>query len=131
MMMSAREPAARPRSCLSEHRLRLLQPVGHAHLAVHRRRDGELLVRVLAPACAPVELAEAQMAVGDEGTHAEFLRQGHGLAVVRHGLPDLRAGGMGGDLGQYPETVGLPAAPALMTAELEGATGQTLGLARL
>jgi hypothetical protein len=41
---------------------RLLQPELHAHLALHRRRGGEMLVRLLALARAPVELAEAQVA---------------------------------------------------------------------
>src|SRR5262245_5616977 len=48
-------------------RLRLLQPERHLHLAVHRRRGGEVLLRLLALARAPVELAEAEVAVGDEG----------------------------------------------------------------
>src|SRR5262245_4678823 len=38
---------------------RLLQPDLHVHLAVHRRRGGEVLLRLLALARAPVELAEA------------------------------------------------------------------------
>ena len=45
----------------------LLQPIRHAHLAVHRRRRGEVLLRLLALAGAPIELAEAEVAVGDEG----------------------------------------------------------------
>src|SRR5215831_11987636 len=48
-------------------RLRLLQPVRHPHLAVHRRRGGEVLLRLLALDRAPVELAKAEVAVGDEG----------------------------------------------------------------
>src|SRR5262249_2335644 len=50
--------------------LRLLQPVRHPHLAVHRRRGGEMLLRVLTLARAPGELAEAEVAVGDEGAQA-------------------------------------------------------------
>jgi hypothetical protein len=42
-------------------RLRLLQPEPHAHVAVHRRGGGEVLVRLLAVARAPVQLAEAQV----------------------------------------------------------------------
>jgi hypothetical protein len=53
-------------SSILQLRLRLLQPEGHAHLAVHRRRGGEVLLRLLALARAPVELAEAEVAVGDE-----------------------------------------------------------------
>src|SRR5262249_36782497 len=48
-------------------RLRLLQPVRHPHLAIHRRRGGEVLTRLIALAGAPGELAEAEVAVGDEG----------------------------------------------------------------
>mgnify|MGYP003694201217 CR=1 FL=1 len=45
-------------------RLRLLSQNRHPHLAVHRRRGGEVLLRLLALARAPVELAEAEVAVG-------------------------------------------------------------------
>src|SRR4030095_15460160 len=54
-------------------RLRLLQPVRHPHLAVRRRRGGEVLAGLIALARAPVELAEAEVAVGDEGAHAARL----------------------------------------------------------
>jgi hypothetical protein len=37
--------------------LRHLQPVRHAHLAVHRRRSGEMLLGLLALVRAAVELA--------------------------------------------------------------------------
>src|SRR6516164_4377385 len=43
-----------------------VQPVRHPHLAVHRRRSGKMLLRLVALASAPVELAEAEVAVGDE-----------------------------------------------------------------
>src|SRR5262245_20089075 len=46
--------------------LRPLQPIRHPHLAVHRRRGGEMLLRLLALARAPVEFAETEMAVGNE-----------------------------------------------------------------
>jgi len=42
----------------------LLQPVRHAHLAVHRRQGGEVLPGLLLLTRAPVELAEAEVAVG-------------------------------------------------------------------
>src|SRR5262249_8369683 len=63
-------------------RVCLLQPEPHAHLAVHRRGDGEVLVRVLALGRAPVELAEAEVAVSDEGARAELQSECHGVAVV-------------------------------------------------
>src|SRR5262249_8634104 len=40
-----------------------------SHLAVHRSRGGEVLMRQLALAGAPVELPEAKVAVGDDGAH--------------------------------------------------------------
>jgi hypothetical protein len=46
--------------------LRLLQPEPHVHLAVHRRREGEVLAGLFLIARAPGELAEAEVAVGDE-----------------------------------------------------------------
>src|SRR6266508_5313513 len=54
-------------------RLRLLQPEPHVHLAVHRRRADEVLPRLLARTRAPAELAEAEVAVGDERAHAAWL----------------------------------------------------------
>jgi hypothetical protein len=48
-----------------------LQPARHPHLAVHRRRGGEVLLRLLALARASVELAKAEVAVGGEQAHPE------------------------------------------------------------
>jgi hypothetical protein len=47
--------------------LRLLQPVRHPHLAIHRRRGSEMLLRLLTLARAPGELAEAEVAVSNQG----------------------------------------------------------------
>ena len=66
----------------SQFRLRLFQPEAHAHLAVHGRRGGEVLTRRLALASDPGEPAEAEVAVGDEGSHTERLRERQRLAVV-------------------------------------------------
>src|SRR5690242_17814461 len=65
----------------SQLRLRLLQPEPHVHLAVHRRRGGQVLPRLLALARAPVELTEAEVAVGDERAHAKFGREGKGPTI--------------------------------------------------
>src|ERR671918_1817579 len=43
-------------------RLRLLQPVRHAHVAVHRRRGGEVLAGLVAPVRAVIERAQAEVA---------------------------------------------------------------------
>src|SRR5262249_19390517 len=69
-------------SCeLSRLLLRLLQPVRHPHLAVHRRRGGEILLRLLARTRAPVELAEAEVAVGDERAHVQLGSQCEGSLI--------------------------------------------------
>src|SRR6266849_3309321 len=59
--------------------LRLLQPEPHVHLAVHRGRDGEVLLCFLPLARAPGELTEAEVAVGDERAHAQLVGEGEGL----------------------------------------------------
>jgi hypothetical protein len=51
-------------------RVHLLPLEPHAHLAINPRPDREMLLRVLPPARAPVELAEVAVAMGDVGTHA-------------------------------------------------------------
>jgi len=60
----------------------LLQPKVHIHLAVHRRRGGEVVLRLLALTCAPKELAKAEVAVGDEGAHAALGREREPLPVM-------------------------------------------------
>src|SRR6266852_6955487 len=62
-------------------RLRLLHPVRHLHLVVHRRRGGEMLTRVIPLVCPPVELAEADVAVGKERAHPELLGERQGCTV--------------------------------------------------
>src|SRR5262249_29799996 len=69
------------RSC-AHLRLRPLQVEPHVHVAVHRGCGSEMLLRLLALARAPIELAEAEVAVGDEGAHAAWLGEGQRLAVV-------------------------------------------------
>ncbi len=66
-------------------RVSLLLPEPHAHLAVHRRRGGEVLVGPLTStlvALVPVELAEAKVAVGDDRAHAARFRERQRLAIV-------------------------------------------------
>src|SRR5262245_56596948 len=59
-----------PKSCEAmQLRFRLLQPEAHVHLAVHRRRCGEVVARLFALARALVERAETEVAVRDEGAH--------------------------------------------------------------
>jgi hypothetical protein len=48
----------------------------------HRRCSGEVLVGLLALVHAPVELAEAEVAVGDEGAHAERLGERERVTIA-------------------------------------------------
>src|SRR5262249_708001 len=57
------------------------QPVRHPHLAVHRHRRGEMLLRLLALARLPEERAEAKVGVGSEGAQAELLGQRERRAI--------------------------------------------------
>src|SRR5213593_4393937 len=79
----------------------MLQPEPHVHLAVHRRRSGDVLLRLLALARAPVELAEAEVAVGDERAHGELVGQIQSVAVVL--LTSLGPGATPRDLTQKAE----------------------------
>jgi hypothetical protein len=60
-------------------RLRLLKPGPHIHLAVHRRRNREVFACFSTLAHTSVELAEAEMAVGDDRAHAQLIGEGQGL----------------------------------------------------
>jgi hypothetical protein len=53
--------------------LSLPQPVRHAHFAVHRRRDGEMLLCLPEIARATIDLAETKVAVGHQRTHVQLL----------------------------------------------------------
>ena len=80
---------------LSHLRLRLLQPEAHVHPAIQGRCDGEVLLSLLVLAGAPIEPAKAEVAVGDERAHAQFVGQGQGRAIVRRRRIDLEAVGVG------------------------------------
>ena len=58
------------------------QPEVHAHRAVNRRSGGQVLVGLRSVARSLVELAEAEVAVGDEGAHAELGGERQGLPIV-------------------------------------------------
>jgi hypothetical protein len=69
---------------------RLLLPVRHIHLAVHRRRDGEMFLRLPPIAHAAIELAKADVAVGDKRAHTQLLGQSEGRAVLSLGCFPIR-----------------------------------------
>src|SRR5215471_19882258 len=106
-------PQPRPTVCDAESalyvrslRLRLLQPVRHSHLAIHRPRGGQVLVRLVALAHTSVELAKTEVAVGDEGAHAARLGEGQRLAVLGLALLDVEPIGMGRDVAEKVQCMG-------------------------
>ena len=103
-------------------RLRLLQPVLHAHLAIHRRRGREVLLGLLALARAPVQLAEAEVAVGGEGAHAELLGERERVTVVSVSV--LRGIAAGSDLSEETEGPRLVAALTALSGKGEGAVDE-------
>src|SRR5262245_33585958 len=88
--------------------LGLLQPVHHPHLAVHRRRGGEMLPRPVALGRVAVELTEAAVAVGSEGTHGEIGGDRQRLAICRLGLVDITQRRV--HVSENPEGIALAAA---------------------
>src|SRR5262249_5074557 len=78
---------------LTHPRFRLLQPVGHAHFAVHRRRDIKVLPSLRVIARAAMELAKAEVAVGNERAHAARLGERQRLAVVAFSVVGADCGG--------------------------------------
>src|SRR2546428_130320 len=123
MVEPSRWPTIRP-SQAAQLLLRLLQPGPHVHRAVHRRGGRAVFAGVLPLACAPVELAEAEVAVGDERAHAELVGEGHGLPVGGFGLLGIRGIAMRGDLAQSPESPRLVRPTLVVTGKIEGLTGK-------
>src|SRR5262245_48351647 len=62
-----------------------------------------MLLRLLALARASVEFAQAEVAVGDKGAHAEFASERQRVLVPRLGLAVVWGIGARGDLGDEPE----------------------------
>src|SRR5215831_12647743 len=59
----------------------LFQPVRHTRFAVHHRRSAEVLP-IMAVGYAIIELAEAEVAVGDQRAHATGLGERESLTIV-------------------------------------------------
>ena len=82
---------------------------------VHRRRGGEVLLSFLPIAHAAAELAEAEVAMGDERTHAARLGQGQRITVVTGSLvPGIATAG---DVAEKVEDRRLVAAPAALSGK--------------
>src|SRR5262249_5404005 len=71
---------------LRQRHLGLGQPEGHVHDTVQREGGRQFGVSLFPLAGGGVQSTEAELAVRQERTHAEFLSQGEGLAVVDFGL---------------------------------------------
>src|SRR5215831_1845188 len=83
-----------------------LQPVRHLHLAEHRRRGGQVLLRLMLLAGASVELAKPEVAVSDEGAHATRLGEGQRLAVVGLAAFGIEPVGVGRNVTEQVERMG-------------------------
>ena len=86
--------------------LRLLQPERHVHLAVHRRRRCHMLLRLLARARAPVQFAEAEMAVGDKRAHAARFGEFQRGEIVSFTGVSVEAIPVGGDVAEEVQQIG-------------------------
>ena len=76
----------------------LLQPVRRTHLVVHRRPGRQVLLGLLGFPRAPVEPAEAEVAVGQKRAHLELGGQVHCRTVVCGGRRNVGVGTMRGDV---------------------------------
>src|SRR5262249_46475643 len=100
------------------------EPERHVHLAVHGRRDGEVLARLLALARARAQLPEAEVAVGDERAQAARLGEGQRLAVVGLAALGIEPVGMGRDVTEQVERMGRE--PGVTRRELHRAVAEAL-----
>src|SRR5712692_8290558 len=89
---------------LSDLGLRPIQPEAHVHLAVHRCRRRQMLSGLPMPVGLQEELAQVEVAMGDERTHAEVAGQGQGLAIVAFRRLDSRRIATGDDFAEQAET---------------------------
>ena len=79
-----------------------------------------MLTRVIPLVCSPVELAEADVAVGKERAHPELAGERQGCTVVVLRVSTVEGTGMSGDLAEEVEGPGfVPALPAL-SSKAEG-----------
>jgi len=98
----------------------LLQPIRDAHFAVHRRRDGEVLLSLTGIAHAVMHLAETQVAVGDKRTHAAGLGERQRLAVQTF---SILGASCDGDVTVEAEGMGLASPGSESARERDGLSG--------
>src|SRR5262249_12989372 len=85
-----------------------------------------MLLRSRAVACAPIELAEAKVTVGDQGDHAAWFGEHQRLAVVALAGLGVEAVRMGRDGAEQMQRVG--SEPRLTRGRLERTVGTNLRL---
>src|SRR5262245_56076368 len=121
-MRAASQRCMRGVASRGRRRLRVgpLQPELHVHLSVHRRCRGEVLLSLLKLAHSAVEPPEAEVAVGDEGAHAEFVRQHPGCALVTSGFPRVQCSAVKCDLAEDMKGPCLMTPLALRSSHVDG-----------
>src|SRR5262245_34550800 len=87
-----------------------------------------MLLRLLALAGAPVELAEAVVAVGDEGVHLERIRDAERASVAGLGGVEIRWIAAPCDLAREPERIRLVATLLIVASHRERAPGRLASL---
>ena len=105
---------------------RLLEPEIHVHLAVHRRRGGQILPGELWLTDAASELPQAEVAVGDDGPHAVQLGECQRLPVVGGAAFGIEPVGMGCDVAEQMQRMGRKAGLAAERIQPPGRPGATL-----
>jgi hypothetical protein len=86
--------------------LSLGEPEAHVHVAVHRGRGGVMVFCILGFAGAAMDLAETEMAVGDQRAHAVALRQCQRVAVVADAALVVETIGIGRDIAEQMVSMG-------------------------
>ena len=97
-----------------------------ARYSVDGRR--QLGAGLLPLACLGIQGAEAEVAVGLERAHAEFLSQGEGLAVVGFGRLDLRGIAPRRNVAEEAQGIRLVAAFLVLTGERQRLLGEGVRL---
>src|SRR5438874_12964091 len=92
--------------------LYLLSPPLHIHLQIHRRGRCQMPLGWLALACAPIQRAEAAVAVSNERAHLELGGEAQRLVVVGPGALGVGEIGGGSDLCEDPQAERLVASVA-------------------
>ena len=87
-------------------RFPLIEPGAHFQIAVHRRRCGEILASMLCLADAAVELAQAEVALGDERAHAVQLGECQRLSVVGRRAVGIEPVGVARDVAEQAQGMG-------------------------